>query len=264
MTWWHHLRPHPLLKYVPRHTPEELDELEKRVRATGRVRDPIRLVVSSRTGEREIVDGLGRWEVAKRADIEPEFEDLGAAEEVDVAAVILDYGTRRYVSGAQKVQMYLDLHERSEQWQRDRGQTQARANAARSEKAKAQGRTEDGHFGAKPAGAVSVETRPGRRERDRIAAATGTSAATVSRVLASRRGAVKQTPSWKRLHDLLNTATKSLRAASALAAQLNASEMAQEIDKVSDQAHLVSAKLEVEPAGERTVEPPPDEGPCHR
>jgi hypothetical protein len=263
VTWWHHLKPHPLLKYVPRHTAEELDELEKRVRVAGRVRDPIRLVVSSRTGEREIVDGLGRWEAGKRADIEPDFEDLGPEEDIDVAAVILNYGTRRNVSAAQKVQMYLDLQDRSGQWQRDREQTQAHANAARSEKAKAQGRTEDGYFGGKPAGAVSVETRPGYRERDRIAAATGTSAATVSRVLASRRGAVKQTPSWKRLHDLLNTATKSLRAASALATQLNASDMAQEIDKVKDHAHLVSAKLEVESAAKRTVEPPPGEEPRH-
>jgi hypothetical protein len=256
MTWWHDLKPHPLLVYVPRHTSEELDDLEKRVRAAGRVRDPIRLVSSRQTGERVIVDGLGRWEVGKRTNIEPRFEDLGPEEDIDVAGVILDYGTRRNLSAEKKVRMYLDLHERSERWQQERDQAQTRANVARSEKAKAQPRGEGGHFGAQPSGAVSDETRPVHRQRDRIAAATGTSASTVSRVLASRSGAGGRRPSWRRLHGLLGTAITSLGSAADLAADLGAPAVADEIDKLRDETRLVSAKVGAEPGGNGTVGDP--------
>lgn len=254
MPWWHDLKPHRLLQYVPRHTAEELDDLEKRVRAAGKIRDPIRLVFNGQTGEREIVDGLGRWEVGKRTGIEPWFEDLGLEDDVDVAALILDYGTRRNISAEQKVQMYLDLREHSEQWKRDRDEAQARANAARSERAKAQPREEGGHFGANPAGAVSGETRPANRQRNRIAEATGTSPATVARVLARRRGASKQRPKWTVLRDLLSAAMKSLESAAALATALNGSGIADELEKLKVQAHLLSAKVEAEIAQKRKDE----------
>jgi hypothetical protein len=260
MAWWHDLKPHPLLEHVPRHTAEELEDLERRVRVAGRIRDPIRLVFDGHTGEREIVDGLGRWEVGKRTGIEPQFEELGSEEEVDVAAVILDYGTRRNISAEQKVRMYMDLHDHSEHWKRGHEQSQTRANAARSESARAQPRAEGGHFAGKPPGAVSGETRPVHRERDRIAEATGTSAATVARVLASRRGASKQKPSWKRLRRRLDAAMRSLGAAAELASDLHAGALSDELVKLEDRARLVSADLEAVLAPKREGGAPPDAG----
>jgi hypothetical protein len=242
------------MKFVARHTAEELGELEKRVQAAGRVREPIRLVFDTQTGEREIIDGLGRWEVARRTNIEPKFEDVGADDDVDVAAVILDFATRRNISAEQKVEMYLELYERSRQWMRDQAQARARASAARSEKAQAQPRAEDGHFGAKPAGAVSGETRPVTRERDRIAAATGTSPSTVSRVLATRKGARRQTSPGRKLCDLMRAAVKSLASAAELANTLNASEIADELQRARDQAHDIGAKVDAMLAATRTVE----------
>lgn len=249
--WWHQLKPHRLLQYVPRHTAEELNELEKRVRAAGRVREPIRLV-STQTGERQIVDGLGRWEVSIRSGIEPEFEDLGREEEVDVAAAMLDYGTRRDISAGQKVQMYLDLQGHSDRWMQDRQQAAERANAARSASARAQRRECAGHFGAMPAGAVSRETRTATRERDRIAQATGTSPATVSRVLATRRDESAPRPKWRKLRSALKAAMKSIESASELAAEMNKSEVADELHKLMEHAHLVTANLEAEFARRET------------
>ncbi len=258
MTWWHDLKPHRLVEHVPRHTAEELDELEKRVRAAGRIREPIRLVSNRQTGKREIVDGLGRWEVAKRSGIEPQFDDLGSEDDVDVAAVILDYATRRNITAEKKVQMFLDLCEHSDRWKRDREEAQTRATFARCERAKAQPRSEGGHFRAGPPGAVSPETRPVGRARDLIAAATGTSPATVSRVLASRKGASKERPAEERLSDLLSAAERSLASAAALAIDLNASETAIELEKLKDEAHLVGAKVAAELAQKRMVERSPD------
>ena len=251
MLWWHLLKPHALLRYVPRHSAAELDELEERVRAAGRVRDPVRLVLNSETGEREIVDGLGRWEVGKRTRIEPRFEDLGRDDEVDVAAVILDYGTRRSISAEQKVQVFLDLNEQSERWKCDHEAASAAANAARSESARTQPREAGGLFGAKAAGPVSEETRPVHRERERIASLTGTSPATVSRVLARRKGTHPEPPTWKNLSRALSTATRSLESASLLSRELRASEIADEVDALGDRARLVEARVEAEFAGKR-------------
>ena len=256
MSWWHDLKPHPLLTYVPRHTGEELDELERRVRATGRVREPIRLVLRSATGEREIVDGLGRWEVGKRTNIEPAFEDLGDEEAVDVAAVILDFATRRNLPAESKVQVYLDLHERSEAWKQDRELAEARANAGRSDRARSQPRGEGGQFGTLPPGAVPERIRPVHRQRDRIAAATGTSPATVARVLSRRKGREPKQPTGRALCHLLSTVVKTLASAATLAVQLDAAEIAERIERLAAQAHEVSAMAEAAFTGGKGPEHP--------
>lgn len=253
--WWHLLKPHPLLRYVPRHSAQELDELEKRVRAAGTIRDPIRLVSNNRTGEKEIIDGMGRWEAGRRTHIEPQFEDLGCEDEVDVAAIILDYATRRSISAEQKVQMYMDLNEHSEAWNREREEATVRANLARAERAKVQHRGARGQFAGKLAGEVTDDTRPANRERDRIASLTGTSPATVSRVLARRRGARTERPTWKTLRHVLGTTMKSLESACKFSRELHVSEIANELELLRERARQVKAKVEAEFAGG----PEPDE-----
>jgi hypothetical protein len=226
-----------------------LDELEKRIQAAGEVRDPIRVVVNPPTGEMVIVDGLGRWEIAKRTHIEPRFENLGVASDVDVAAVILDYATRRNLSAEQKVRLYLDLQEHSDQWRQDREQARESANASRSESAKLQPRGEAGHFETRSAGTVSHDTIPVRRQRDRIAAATGTSPATVARVLATRSGHSKQSTCEVTLRRLLSTAIKALASAAILAAKLNAGEIAKHLEELTAQAGRVHAAVDGQVGG---------------
>lgn len=169
---------HPIAALMPLMSQPELDELVLSMRTHGYdVEHPIVLL------DGKIIDGRNRYRAAKVAGVTPMFTNLAPSLVDPWDFVWRENATRRHLEKGQKVALFLKFTTGSKEWQEKNAKLQAKANEARSEKAKAQHAVSKPRAGEKIGGA-SREARPKQddgKTAKKVAAAAGVSRATAER-----------------------------------------------------------------------------------
>jgi len=185
--WIGHFEIHPAASLFPEMDEKSLADLVESVKEHG-IRVPLVLF------EGKLLDGRNRARAALALGIPPEkIPQRALPEGTDPYAYAWDLNCARldYTPG-QKVEIRLKVMEASGELARIAAEAKAKADAARSEKAKEQPRDAHGRMRRKRTGAPSHEGSPGPRAHkskaaQAAAAATGASASTAERKMRPRR-----------------------------------------------------------------------------
>lgn len=170
---------HPAAGLFPMFNEERLAALAESIRTNGQ-RHPIVMLKG------RILDGRNRWEACRIAKVKPrivQWDDDGSPFQFvwDINA------QRRDLSPGQRAAIFLTLAEADDDWHESQAQREAKANKARGKAAKAR-REAKGHLTSPVSPDTGLEQE---RTRERLAAASGTSSATIGRVTALRKRSPK-------------------------------------------------------------------------
>ena len=174
------MKTHPAAAAFPVMTADRLRDLKADIAARGQI-DPITLC------DGQILDGRNRYQACVELGIEPVFREFSGNPWAYVWSL---NGTRRDLSQDQRAQIWLFVNTHSDEWEQAKQSIDKEANRKRSEKAKAQPRTDRG-FAEKKQVVGHFDPPPAKEHKTRqkaaAAASVGPSAVKRAEALAAAR-----------------------------------------------------------------------------